>query len=166
MKTKIFKTKKGAHSLTAIKFILNVIAVLALVFGLRTIIENTGQTAVYSANQHFLVELNYIMFSKEGILPDRYTLDLNDYQQKLDHIEINDIGMEFRLEYDNKNIDFYLNQRLYERNYPLRDYDSYQFSSKRKPVLVVNGSQRYFGNLEINYIFKKEKTPHSVNKNS
>jgi len=157
--------KKAEHSLTGIKFILNVIAVIIIVFGLRAIVDNTTQGILYSGNQEYLIKLNYILFSQNGILPDRYTLDLNVYQNKINQMNIDDIGIEFNLNYNNKNLKFYLNERYYQTNYPLREFNSFMYSSEKKIVRVLNGTKSYVGYLDINYIFEKEKTPTSVNKN-
>lgn len=163
--TKMIKSKKAAHSFSAINFILNVIAVIIIVFGLRAIVENTNAGIMYSGNQEYLIKLNYILFSDDGILPDHYTIDLNSYEQNLDKININDVGMRFNLRYADNDLNFYFNENFYEINYPLRNFDTFFYFSQKKPVLVINNSEKYFGHLEINYIFKKEKAPKFVNKN-
>jgi hypothetical protein len=48
----------------------------------------------------------------------------------------------------------------------LRGFDKYKYDSVLKPVVVISDGKKHIGTIKIEYIFLKEETPKSVNKNA
>jgi len=155
--------KRGALSLTSIEFILNIVAVLIIIVVVVALVNNNTAISTYSANEHYIIELNYILFSERGIMPDRFTFDTSTVKQILDSMSITDIGMKMTLD-DGR--EFYLNQIFFDRYSPRKSLGKYVYGNDDKPILLVDGSSRKASVVKIEYVFRAEDTPKVVNKNS
>jgi hypothetical protein len=162
MKSNHFR-KKGSLSLTSIEFILNIVAVVIILVVVVALVNNSSAISTYSANEHYILELNYVLFSERGIMPDRFTFDTSTVKQRLDSMSINDIGIKMTLD-DGR--EYYLNQIFFDRYYQRKSFDNYVYGNDDKPILLVDGNARKASVVKLEYIFRAEEAPTAVNKNS
>lgn len=162
-RVKKYPDKKGSLSLNSIEFILNITAVIIIIVVVLALVNNNTAISTYSANEHYIIELNYVLFSEKGLMPDRFTLDASTITSTLESMKIDDIGMKITLD-DGR--EYYMNRMFFDRYSPRKDFDSYVYGSDDKPVLLVDGGNRKATVAKIEYIFKAEESPKVVNKNS
>ena len=155
-------SKKGAFSLTAVEFILNIIAVVIVIVSIATIIRINTANAAYTGNQHYKIELDYVLYSKFGLMPDRFTFDADNVETILKNIKSNDLGMRFSI----NDKEYYFNEDVFNNFYALRTFNGYYYDKIEKPVLLISKSSSAPALLTIEYVFHGEEIPKAVNKNT
>lgn len=155
--------KRGALSLNAIEFVLNITAIVIIIVVVVALVNNNTAISTYSANEHYVIELNYILFSEYGIMPDRFTLDTSLIRSKFDSMKIDDIGMKITLD-DGR--EFLFNPMFFDRYSPRKSFSRYVYGNDDKPVLLVDGNVQRTSVVKIEYVFMTDESPRVVNKNS
>lgn len=154
--------KKGTISFTSIEFILNLIAISIMIASIGMIIRSETHNITYSANEHYRLELEYLLFSEEGVFPDRITFN-HRFINQLDRIslqdtKIKDIGIKITIDDQS----FYINEIFFKNYYALRNFKKYVYGNISKPIIFDNEVQI----ARIEYIFKGEEVVKITNVNS